>query len=514
MGSGSQRASAAERARATAAAIVCILLLMWPALVNRQPFFFSDTTSYIRAADLAVKLASGGAVSTIWSQPRAAPAAPAATPGTSIAAPGLSADPAIVRGNDVASGFIMTGRSPYFGALLWLSYVVSDFWLFVILQAVVAYLLIGMALRCFGLDRPGPKIAAVSALSLATPLAIYNGMLLADALAGFGILAFLILAASWRVRLARWERVLLVAIVLFSAVSHLTHIVMLVAMTALLVLSMAIERPPRRRLAGPILIGAVGVAVGLASVMMTSWVVQACFGKPPVLVPLITARFIADGPGRDFIRDGCGGHRFAACAVPYRGWTSSTDFLWSRDPAHGAFLLADAPTRRRMSLEDMAFARAVAWAYPIRTVGLAAWNSLLQIANFKTDILDERCFADPACTGGQFPETIARRIGASPAGQGRWPAAPLTFIAYAAVIASLAALAVLLPGLRRIDRESARLIALWLALLALAMAANAFLGGAISEPQSRYQARIIWLLPLLALITLFLRARRGRPTPA
>lgn len=507
MGSVSQRASTAERARATALALVCILLLMWPALVNRQPFFFSDTTSYVRAADIAVKLASGGAISTVWSQPKAAPAASALTPGT-------PAGPPIVRGNDVASGFIMTGRSPYFGALLWLSYVASNFWLFVILQAVVAYLLIGMALRCFGLDRPGPKIAAVLFLSLVTPLAIYNGLLLADALAGFGILAFLILAASWRTPLARWETMLLVVIVLFSAVSHLTHIVMLLAMTALLVLSMAIEPPPRRRLAAPILIGVVGVAVGFASVTITSWVVQASFGKPPVLVPLITARFIADGPGRDFIRTGCGGRRFAVCAMPYRDWTSSADFLWSRDPAKGAFLLADAPTRRRMSLEDMAFARAVALAYPVRTVGLAMWNSLLQIANFKTDILDERCFANPVCTGGQFPEPLARQIGASPAGRGLWPAAPLTFVAYGAVVASLIALTVLLPGLRRIDRNAARLLALWLALLALAMAANAFLGGAISEPQSRYQARIIWLLPFFALITLFLRMRRGRAAPA
>ena len=34
-----------------------------------------------------------------------------------------------------------------------------------------------------------------------------------------------------------------------------------------------------------------------------------------------------------------------------------------------------------------------------------------------------------------------------------------------------------------------------------AFCVNALLGGGVSDPQPRYQARVIWLLPLLAIIT-------------
>jgi hypothetical protein len=46
---------------------LCVLALMWTGLVNGQPFFFAtDTTNYIRAADVAVYVASHHRFSTVW----------------------------------------------------------------------------------------------------------------------------------------------------------------------------------------------------------------------------------------------------------------------------------------------------------------------------------------------------------------------------------------------------------------------------------------------------------------
>ena len=36
--------------------LACVLVLCWPAIANRQPFYFADTTSYVRAADSAMYL--------------------------------------------------------------------------------------------------------------------------------------------------------------------------------------------------------------------------------------------------------------------------------------------------------------------------------------------------------------------------------------------------------------------------------------------------------------------------
>ncbi|QJU59804.1 hypothetical protein HL653_20450 [Sphingomonas sp. AP4-R1] len=509
MGSADRDDSASGRVRAALLAIISILILMWPALINGQPFFFSDTSSYVRAGDIVGRMVGGRDIATVWTIPDASPPPASAHPSTN-AVPTTAPEPKVARGNDPASGYIMAGRSPYFGLLLWLAWVTSHFWLFVVLQAAIAYYLIGATLRCFGVDRPDVKLAVVGALAVASPLAIYNGLLLADALSGFGIAAFLILLAPG-IRLARWEIVLLALILIASTMSHLTHVVMLAGMLAVIGLLVLSRQLKWRHVARAVVIGSAALAIGAGSVVATGAVVKAHFGKSPVLVPLITARFIADGPGRDFIEAGCEGRRFAVCRIPYRGWTNSTIFLWSRDPATGAFLIADTDTRLAMSREDKAFALAVAKAYPVRAAWLAIWNSLLQITDLRIDIVDEGCFAQTACIGGQFPASIIQAIAATPGGRSAWPREMMNMIVYAGAALSLVALAILLPRIRASAPGAAKLIGLWLLLVATAMAINGFLGGAISEPQSRYQTRMAWLLPLLALIAWFVaRAQQAR----
>jgi hypothetical protein len=478
--------------RARTAAIASILILMWPALINGQPFFFSDTSSYVRAGEMAARMVIGPAARTIWTQDHPAP-----TPAIAVTAP-RPATPTL-RGNDPASGYIMAGRSPYFGIGLWLGWVSSQFWLFVVAQAVASYFLIGAALRCIGLDGTNLKLIVATALAVLSPLAVYNGVLLADALSGFGIAAFLILLAP-RVQFARWEVALLAGIIIASAVSHLTHVVILAGLLMLVALFAAMRWLAWGQISRAVQIGGGALLIGVLSIIATSAAVKAQFGRAPVLVPLITARFIADGPGRDYIAAGCDGKRFAVCRIPYRGWTNSTIFLWSRDPATGAFLLADVDAKLAMSQEDKAFAMAVARAYPLETARFALTNTIKQLTDLRVDIVNEGCFVSPACIGHQFPEQIVSAIAQTPGGRDAWPVPAMSFVVYAAAVASLAALATLLPMLWAARPEAARLICLWLLLVTAAMVANAFLGGAISEPQSRYQTRMAWLLPLLALL--------------
>jgi hypothetical protein len=496
------QAGTSGRVRAGLTALVSILLLMWPALINGQPFFFSDTSSYVRAGEMAARMIGGPGLQTIWSPTDYGPPPAAAAP---PAGSGPNAAPS-TRGNDPASGYIMAGRSPYFGLVLWLGWVTSHFWLFVLFQAALAYVLIGLALRCFGFDRPAPKLGVVTALALLSPLAVYNGVLLADALSGFGVVAFLILLVPG-VRLARWEVLLLALVLMASVVSHLTHLVMLGGMMAIVGLLIALRRLSVRESASALLVGGGALLLGIVSVIVTSAVVKAHYGRSPVLVPLITARFVADGPGRDFIRAGCDGQRFAVCRIPYRDWTSSTDFLWSTDPAEGAFLPADTPTRLAMSAEDKAFAAAVLKAYPLRTLRLAIWNSLLQVTDLRVEIINQGCYAKADCIGDQFPAPVQAAIAGTPGGRDGWPDRAMDLLIYVAAVASIAGLAILLPRLFASAPESAWLIALWLGLVVAAMAINGFLGGAISEPQSRYQSRMEWLLPLIALVALLVNMR-------
>ena len=72
--------------------------------------------------------------------------------------------------------------------------------------------------------------------------------------------------------------------------------------------------------------------------------------------------------------------------------------------------------------------------------------------------------------------------------------------AYVAAIASVIALAVLLPALARRSDVEARLLFTFNGIVMVAYVVNAFVCGGINTPVDRYGARVMWLLPLLALV--------------
>lgn len=486
--------------KAMARHIGCILALMWMPIVNGQPFFFPDTTSYVRAADLAVYLGSGGRLSTAWTTRYEADLKSAKTP-----QPAASQSPAVA-GNDLRSGNIMSGRSPYFGSLLYIAYLLSGFWLFVIGQAATCYALILLAMRRLGLAEPRDIVLTVAALSLGTGVAYYNGLLMADALAGFGIVAFLLLATDGG-RSSKIVRAFLFLVILVSAMSHLTHIVMLAGMMAALAGLRWLRLVEPSRGALPLAGGALVISV--LSLYLTSFAITHIFGKPPQLVPLMTARFVEDGTGRDFIAAGCHGRDFFVCGVQLPPNLNSQTFLWGHNGADSVFMQARPAERARMAAEDTQFALAVWQAYPVRQTLALIGNSIEQMLIFGADGLDQDCFRDPLCWTS-LPEAVRGRLRASMSGQGLWPDRLMSLIYYAVVGAAVLAIALRAwPVLAKAPAEG-RVVIGWLVLFLVAMAICDVLGGAISDPQYRYQGRLIWILPFLAILTLLLDRRTSR----
>src|SRR5271168_5314737 len=103
--------------------VVLTLLLTWPALYNRQPFFYPDTSTYIRGADAGIQHAFGQR--SIWSLPD-----PTLGGGTFSGAPHQKSL------SSIADKTVLQGRSPYYGALLYLGELGGNFWLTVVAQAV------------------------------------------------------------------------------------------------------------------------------------------------------------------------------------------------------------------------------------------------------------------------------------------------------------------------------------------------------------------------------------------
>jgi hypothetical protein len=303
-------------------------------------------------------------------------------------------------------------------------------------------------------------------------------------------------------------------VLLVSVVSHLTHIMMLIGMVvalALLAWRRLSPKPPRAAW----IAGVGGIVLGFASVQATNIATKMAFGHEPQLLPLLTARFIADGPGRDYLKSGCDNRRFEICKVHIGNPYSDALILFGRNRHDGAYMLATVDQLRTMGAQDVGFALAVLRHDPVGQLSAMARNTARQLAYIDYDGLNQDCFGQPDCWDS-LPPKLRDDLRSTPSGRGLWPQKAMNALLYIAVLGSLAVLAVVGPAIARRDPDRWRLLRTWLLVGFAAMLVCAFFGGAVAEPQYRYQGRLIWLVPLLAgLATLIrLQLRKNRLTAA
>ena len=479
---------------------ICVAALMWTAIINGQAFLFSDSTNYIRAADMALHIASGRTFSTEWTK-RPQQELKGATQKEPTATPPSA------RHNDLKHGMIMAGRSPYFGALMYGGYLTSNFWAFLALQSLIAYILIILSLNRFGVGSSGNILAVVVALAATTTLPYYNSLLMPDAFFSFGILSFVLLCTPGK--LSSGQVWFLSLVLVTSAVAHVHSLAVIAGLVLTLVVCWLVgwqAKIPRRGLIAAIL----AVIIGLASVQVTALATEAAFGKKPQFVPVLTARVIADGPGMAFIQSGCEGDRFQICRVHIGEPRNAGAILSGTTYESGAYLLASPSERKRMGLEDRAFALAVMTTYPAWQSSKIIRNTVQQLLWIEYDGLNTGCF-DAAQCWNSLPPNVRKDLRVSASGQSAWPASLMNLVLCAVVLLSVIALTILWPTLWKTSPRMARWLRMWIILIVAGMLGNAILGGAGVEPQYRYQGRLIWLLPLLASILVLLRLRGARP---
>lgn len=456
------RARAPARAGVSRVAVLlaAALLLSWVALLNRSPLVFSDTRAYVVGGEVA------------WDK-AAALAGSLAAPSAQV--PGEDRHGAAVRG---AVGV----RSAYYGLFAFLSRGGGWFWPTVALQALA----LAFAARAF-LAAAFPAVGERGYLALAGGLAAvsaapwFASFLMPDVFAGVAILCVATLGL-YRDRVPGPSRWALMALLCFSAAAH-NSILLVVGLSGMAVAAGAVigRWPARRALAsvaailGPFLLAvAAGLAVGIIGFKQVTLAPQA----PPFLL----ARSIEDGPGRLYLQSRCPEAGYWMCRHAGSLPAGSQEFLWSPT---GVFMSATPEERARMRAEQMDIVLSAAAAYPRE-------QALASLSNFARQLLS---FGVGDLTLGQGPrygEDGFRVVESWPGGAGAGVMAGMGVVIQAGVAVSVLAMALL--ARRGEFRDKAPL----LALLGLAILANAFVCGVLSDPQPRYQARVMWLLPLVA----------------
>ncbi|MCJ2087829.1 hypothetical protein MKK88_17840 [Methylobacterium sp. E-005] len=411
---------------------------------------------------------------------------------------------------------IAGGRSPFYGLVLVLAVRFGTLWLLAGGQALLAaWTIYVLTRRLLPVATPLLYQGVILVLGLGTSLPFFAAFAMPDLYAGLLIIAVTLLAVCPE-RLSAVERVMLWGLLVASLTFHAVNIALAVGLSGLALAILAASRTPPTVIA----IRAGWLALSILVAMSMTWafgaLYQADAGVAQRAPPFLMARLLADGPGRDYLTALCpNGVSPTLCRFADRPFTSEDEILWSEDPAKGVFSVSDYATRDRLRDEEAAFVTAVVPRAPVAIVARLLSNGLQQLITFyvwepmkspalflqfpwwhRTAIL--RIVPDmKACEAA--PDTCDVR------------ANPLFVAVLHIAIVMLAWILIvwaifktrcfgLFARARVNGSDPSSHLAGAVILIPMGVILNALICGAASGVFARYQARVIWLIPLLALL--------------
>ena len=511
--SGPWRARAVVWLKATASVLAGMLLLMSTAFLAGRPSVFFDTDGYYLMGENLAQV--------IKSAPQAV-----ATHGASLHVP-LSDDDQI----DVA---IMGARSPYYGLLLFGADRIGGAWLLAAFQAFAAAWMLYLMWRAAAPAAPDWSYFAVTAgLAAGSTLPLFATFVMPDVFSGLAGLG-LVLLLAYGERLGRTAKAGVLLLMAASYSFHTSHALTALAALGPAVLLLAAFKAPLR----PVLTGAGLILAALLLAALAGNAYNSAFqmrtGHPLGRPPFLMARLLADGPGRDYLVKVCTGpdRPFLLCRFRGQPLARSDDILWEDKPGLGVFNAIKPPEQLVMEQQEGAFVRGTLQAEPLGVIvaGLRNWGRQLVKISSHDPLRDPRAYlANEYWQTTRLVDLIPNARACKPVGPGCRPILRPTPVKWWHVAVILASglyglwrmsrpdvLAALKDGREPWSRE-ARRIAAACALLILVVFVNAGVCGVLSGAFSRYQARIVWLIPMAAgLIACALgatpqfAARRGR----
>ncbi len=436
----------------TAAIIISALILCWPAFLNGFPLVFGDTGNYIGQALLH---------------------------------------------------YIGWNAPPFYSIFLLATDWRITLWTPILVQGMIVAGLLSMVLHQFGLRGPWPTLIACVLLSIFTSLPWVVGQLMADVWTGVVVLSLCLLGFG---ALGRWQRAYLLLLAIGAISIHQSHIPL---SFGLLAVGCAVRwgqggrkaamQAFRRLAPAPILAAAMVFAVNFIGLGLPS---VSPFGSI-----VLAARMIGDGTGLEYLDAACPTLHYRICAHRDQLAPGGYKMLWTKPS-----LWSELGGQKAWAPEASRIVRGAIAHDPEGFVTAALGNGAREFAAIKTG---ERL--EP-WAGAEGPRPMISRffrheIGAydrSRQETGRLVdiVKPFSAVHVAAAWLGLAGLlAVLVTGRR--DQLAFGISVMVLA----ALVGNALITGALSGVESRYAARIAWLMAFIPCVVLARHLLSGRSWP-
>lgn len=480
-----------ERLIAAAVVLLAALALMWTAAVDHRPSVFYDSESYhLQGGRFAQALGLVNAHEAARLDAEETPEQRAV--------------------NDTLLG----ARSPFYGLFFYGSERIGTLWLTAFLQCLAAawavFTLLRAAAPRAGLLAVGGAMAATVAL---TSLPFFASFVLPDVFAGLGLLAAVTLLV-YADRLKRPAQVGMWLLIVAACAFHQSNLPILGLMAVAGGLALLVARAGRAQAlkrAGLVLSAVVAAVIaGQAFLILHKAQTGETLRRPPFLA----IRLLADGPGRDWLREACAkAEPYELCRYKALPLDNSEDMLWSEDPAKGIMNVASHDQRVRLEDQEGRFVLDVVAHRPVRQLfaSLRNWSAQLGQAFVEEPLRDPTVFFGPNYfSRTSLPRIIPNNADCRPGGRGCKPPFSVRGLIWLHQGVLLAALGFTGWRLTRrdgvstlgerpvlLDTDLGRLC-LMLVLVVAGLLINAAVCGALSGVFPRYQARVIWLAPLMA----------------
>ena len=439
------------------------VMLLWPLIFFGRPTYFIDSVSYYKGGQAAVTFA-------------AAKLAPVASPGGPSGATTRAVDPAAAA--DGAKG----ARSIVYSVA---TYVLrapgADMALVALAQALATALTMAAILGVTGVRRIRTVALIGGVVAVATPAAFFVNLIVPDIFAGL-LVAILALFATAGDRLSRGVRIVLLGVASFAVTAHASHVPLAAGLFVLGGLWLWFGAAGRRGmivwLAGPL-------ALGVAATMVTGLIGFGTVSIAAKRFPLTLARSIEDGPARWYLERQCATQHYAVCEIFGTDIPRSAHvFLWG---PMGVTTRATPAQMDRIRAEEREIVVAAARAYPLAQVGKAVGNTVRQIGRFglAETRFSKKVVLDATGTPVLAPVSVSHT-------------ALLAVIEWLSIVSAAVGAAWLAVRFRRLERDEQAMVLL----LTAGIIGNAFICAAFSAVADRYQARVVWLVPLFALALL------------
>jgi len=449
------------RATSIGAVLVAALLMSWPAVYNGYPLLYPDSMSYLR------------------------------------------------QGAPVARALFLHRFAGYYGGRsLIYSVGILPFhwnvtpWPVVLFNALLTAYVLWLVVRSLQPERTSTAyFSLVALLSVFTGLGWFVGWIMPDIFGPVLYLAIYLLVFAPET-LSRAERRAVVVIAWWSLTSHITHLMLAAGLCVLFVALLAVRRQLTRRTLRPVGTVALIVFFGAAAQMALHTYL---YGEPSLngqRPPFVMARMIADGPGRWYLRQHCPTLHVEICHHSRDLPDNVDDFLWS---AHGIWQSASLAQQEQIRKEETRIVLGTLRAYPREELVASAGHFWRQLHAFGLYDYDPNAWIlamiDTVLPGAR-PRYLKTRQAHETLHEDFF-----TSVQAGTVVLSLVVIACWGVFLRQYWSPQVLGLA---TIIGFVVVVNAAVTGVLANVEDRYEARVIWLVPLLAavLVLRWLEERR------